>query len=311
MKTLKHLLVSLLAVVLVACNTNNAANKTNDNSAEAAAAKPIKNYLEKVDFEKNINKEINDIITLSNDALMDDASEVIEATKEARKAIADSSYTDAKAYIELAIGKAEALTALNPKLAFAPIDFSIETNDLVTDISAIKTISEAAEEALEDGNIQAARELLQGLRSELKIKEYKLPIATYPDALKAALVLTKENKYNEAKALLNATLNTIVTEEKILPLPILRAERMLQEVETLVNKDGFNKDDVKLLLDNADYEISFAEALGYGKKDKEFKELYTAIKEVKKQMMDDSNTNEKGLIKKLRAKLKKFKERIS
>ena len=86
---------------------------------------------------------------------------------------------------------------------------------------------------------------------------------------------------------------------------------MLEEVETLVNKDDFNKDDVKLLLENADYEINFAEALGYGKKDKEFKELYSAIKEVKKQMMDDSNTNEKGLIKKLRVKLKKFKERIS
>jgi len=106
-------------------------------------------------------------------------------------------------------------------------------------------------------------------------------------------------------------LNTIVTEEKILPLPILRAERMLEEVETLVNKDDFKKEDVKLLLENAEYEINFAEALGYGKKDKEYKELYSAIKEVKKQMRDDSNTNEKGLIKKLRYKLKTFKEKIS
>jgi hypothetical protein len=102
-----------------------------------------------------------------------------------------------------------------------------------------------------------------------------------------------------------------VVEDKTIPLPILRAERMLEEVETLVNNDDFNKDDVKLLLENADYEINFAEALGYGKKDKEFKELYSAIKEVKKQMMDDSNTTEKGLIDTLRKKLKKFKEKIS
>ncbi|OEJ98568.1 hypothetical protein A8C32_05025 [Flavivirga aquatica] len=73
------------------------------------------------------------------------------------------------------------------------------------------------------------------MKSELKTKEYRLPIGTYPDALKAALVLTKEEKYQEAGILLNATLNTIVTEEKIVPLPILRAERMLEEVETLVN----------------------------------------------------------------------------
>ncbi len=314
MKTLKYFLISLLVVFLVSCN-NNGTTKITDNKEKTVSKetvfKPLKNYLEKKVFQENIDNEIKETLTLFNDKLMVDAVEVIDATKEARKAIADSSFADAKAYIELGIGKAEALTALNPKLALAPIDFTIETNDLVTDISAIKAISEAAEEALEDGKIQVARELLQGLRSELNIKEYKLPIATYPTALKAALVLANEEKYEEANILLNTTLNTIVVEDKTIPLPILRAERMLEEVETLVNKDDFNKDDVKLLLENADYEINFAEALGYGKKDKEFKELYSAIKEVKKQMMDDSNTNEKGLIDNLRKKLKNFKEKIS
>jgi hypothetical protein len=312
MKTIKYLFLGILAVSLIACNNKDTAVK-DDSSKESkeTVIKPVKNYLQKADFKENIDKEINEIITLANNELLIDAAEVIKATKEASKAIADSSFTKAKALIELGIGKAEALTALNPKLALAPIDFTIETNDLVTDISAIKEASESAEEALEDGKIQVARELLQGLRSELNIKEYKLPIATYPNALKAALVLANEEKYEEANILLNTTLSTIVIEEKTIPLPLLRAERMLEEVETLVNKDDFNKEDVKLLLENANYEINFAEALGYGKKDQEFKELYSAIKEVKKQMMDDSNTNEKGLIKKLRAKLKKFKDRIS
>jgi hypothetical protein len=314
MKTLKYFLISLLVVFLVSCN-NNGTTKITDNKEKTVSKetvfKPLKNYLEKKVFQENIENEIKETLTLFNDKLMVDAVEVIDATKEARKAIADSSFADAKAYIELGIGKAEALTALNPKLALAPIDFTIETNDLVTNISDIKAISEASEEALEDGKIQVARELLQGLRSELNIKEYKLPIATYPDALKAALVLAKDEKYEAANVLLNATLNTIVIENKTIPLPILRAERMLEEVETLVNNDDFNKENVKLLLENAEYEINFSEALGYGRKDKEFNELYSAIKEVKKQIMDDSSTNEKNLIKKLRSKLKKFKERIS
>lgn len=86
---------------------------------------------------------------------------------------------------------------------------------------------------------------------------------------------------------------------------------MLMEVDSLVQKDGFDTEDVRTLLDNASYEIKFAESLGYGKRDKEFKELDDAIKEIEKQMTDKSNTNEKGLIKKLRDKLGKFKERIS
>jgi hypothetical protein len=312
MKTIKYLFLSILAVSLIACNNKDTVAKDDlSKDSKETVIKPVKNYLQKADFKENVDNEIKETLALANDKLMVDAEMVIEATKEARKAIADSSFANAKSFIELGIGKAEALTALNPKLALAPIDFTIETNDLVTDISAIKAISEASEEALEDGKIQVARELLQGLRSELNIKEYKLPIATYPTALKAALVLANEEKYEEANILLNTTLNTIVVEDKTIPLPILRAERMLEEVEKLVNKDDFNKDDVKLLLENADYEINFAEALGYGKKDKEFKELYSAIKEVKKQMMDDSNTNEKGLIDTLRKKLKNFKEKIS
>ncbi|OEJ98567.1 hypothetical protein A8C32_05020 [Flavivirga aquatica] len=151
----------MLTVLLVACNTNDTAKKINKKStkiSKEAIIKPVKNYLEKADFKENIDKEINELITLANDDLMVDATKVIEATKEARKAIADNNFADAKAYIELGIGKAETLTALNPKLTLTPLDFSIETNDLVTDISAIKTISKAAEEALEDRKIQVARE---------------------------------------------------------------------------------------------------------------------------------------------------------
>tara|TARA_R110000868_G_scaffold410962_1_gene701098 strand:+ start:2810 stop:3745 length:936 start_codon:yes stop_codon:yes gene_type:complete len=311
MKTLRYFIISMLVVLLVSCNNKDTTKAKDEKENTETMVKPIKNYLEKKAFQETIDNEVKETIALSNDKLMIDAIEVIEATKEARRSIADSSFADAKSFIELAIGKAGALTALNSKLAFAPVDFTVETHDLVTDISSIKTISESAEEALEEGKIQEARELLQGLRSEMIIKEYQLPIVTYPVALKAALILANEEKYQEANVLLNATLNTIVVENKIIPLPVLRAERMLEEVETLVNKDDFNKDDVKLLLENADYEINFAEALGYGKKDKEYKELYSAIKEVKKQMMDGSNTNEQGLIKKLRKKLKQFKERIS
>jgi hypothetical protein len=36
------------------------------------------------------------------------------------------------------------------------------------------------------------------------------------------------------------------------------------------------------ILDNADYQIRFAEELGYGKRDAEFKEFSDAIKELKK-----------------------------
>jgi hypothetical protein len=312
MKRQMYLFFSILTVVLVGCNTKKTTknDKTDINSKEAIV-KPLKNYLSKAEFKKNVTKEINEILSLSNDKLMDKATEIVTATKKAIKAISDNNFSAAKKQIEIGIGKVESLTALNPELAFAPINFTIETNDLVTDISVIKKVSKTAEEALEEGKIQEARDLLQGLRSDISIKKFKLPIATYPDALKQALVLTKEKKYTEASELLQTTLNTVVIENKTIPLPLLRAERMLEEVDNLMNKDNFKKEDLKVLLENANYEISFAEALGYGKKDKEFKELHEAIKDISSQIMEDSNFTKKDLIKQLKSKLKNFKIKIS
>jgi len=318
MKTIKYIGMTLMALMLWSCGESDKTDKANDlaiNDSDMEMAeslvRPAKKYLEKAQLQEAIDQEIESTLQLANNQLIADAAQVVEETKAAMLAITDSSYTKARKHIETGIGKAEAIVALKPELAFAPLDVSISMKDVISDAKTIEKITEEAEELLEDGKVQAARELLQGLQSELNIREYKLPIATYPDALKQALVLAKDEKYAEAVVFLNSALNTILIEEKTVPLPLLRAERMLQEVETLVQKDDFNKEDVKTLLDNADYEINFAEALGYGKKDREFKELHEAIEELEDEMLDDTNTDEKGLIKKLRAKLKKFKERIS
>jgi len=315
---IKYIGIGLVGLMFWSCGQEDKVTQKGDlamtdpkTEMKASLEKPIKNYLEKGQLQEAIDNEVENTLKLSNDKMILDAAAAVEETKAAMKAIADSSYLDAKKHIETCIGKVEAIVVLNPELAFAPLDVSIGMNDVVSDVKTIERITEEAENALDDGKIQIARELLQGLQSELNIREYKLPIATYPDALKQALVLAKEEKYTEAVVFLNSALNTIVIEEKTVPLPLLRAERMLQEIDSLVQEEDFKKEDVQTLLDNADYQINFAEALGYGKKDKEFKELYKAIEELEEQMLDDTNTDEKGLIKKLRSKLEKFKDRIS
>ncbi len=283
----------------------------NNSEPTASLEKPLKNYFEKSQLQAAIDQEIENTYKLANDKLLTNAKEVVEDTKAAMKAIADSSFAKARKHIESGIGKAETIVVLNPEMALAPLDVSIGVNDVVTDLKTVEKIAKQAEDALNDGKIQQARELLDGLQSELNINEYKLPIATYPEVLKQALVLAKEKKYQEAIVFLNSALNTIVIDKKTVPLPLLRAEHMLKEIELLVKEDDFDQDAVKTLLDNADYEINFAEALGYGKKDKEFKEIHEAIEEIEKQMLDKTNTDEKGLVKKLRMKLEKFKNRIS
>ena len=85
---------------------------------------------------------------------------------------------------------------------------------------------------------------------------------------------------------------------------------MFVEVSTLLEK-GDQATDVNTLLENAEYQIHFAEALGYGKQDKEFAELYSSIKQIKNEMKKENAGDSAGMTQKLRAKLKTFKERIS
>ena len=94
-------------------------------------------------------------------------------------------------------------------------------------------------------------------------------------------------------------------------MPLIRAEHILQKLDETIQEKDFDQDLAKQLLDNATYELKFAKTLGYGERDKEFKELNDAVKEIGKVIKDTSNTDEKGLLKNLRTKLKKFKERIS
>ena len=69
--------------------------------------------------------------------------------------------------------------------------------------------------------------------------------------------------------------------------------------------------DIQTLLENAEYQIRFAEALGYGKRDKEFEELYSAIKEIRKELKKQGDGDSVGMTKNLGEKLRMFKGRIS
>jgi len=271
---------------------------------------PEKQYLTELQLQDQVDKEIREVLSLANDERFNDAIEIISLTEDAVRHILDSAYTDAEAKLEDAIGKAAVMTAARPDLGFFPLDVNITVRDLVSGADAISAIGYEADKLTDKGYLQAARHLLKDLASEIEISTPMLPVATYPVALTEAAKLLYEDKPQEALIVLNTALSTVFVETKYIPLPILRAERMLEEVETLL--DAEDKDtDINILLDNIDYQIRFAEALGYGKRDKEFGELYNAIKDIRKEIKRENDGESIDQTKKLREKLNSFKKRIS
>lgn len=110
-----------------------------------------------------------------------------------------------------------------------------------------------------------------------------IPLATYPDAIKAVTPLIDAGQIDEAKAALQAALSTlVVTSDRVIPLPIVRAEELLEKAEILAeNEERTIKDNEKLakLLEEARKQLRMGELLGYGSKES-YEPMYAQLDEI-------------------------------
>jgi len=238
--------------------------------------------------------------------IVDEAVAALNETKNALAALDAKKKADAIAALEKVVGQLEIIIARDPELAFAPIDVRATTYDLYASLKTIEQAKKEVEDLLENGQVQKARVLLQSLASEIVISVVNLPLATYPDAIKAVTPLIDEDKLDEAKTALQAALNTLVVTTHVIALPVVRAEHMLIEAEKLAeNEKRSDKDNKSLsdLLENARVQLEIAAALGYGDK-KEYKTFYKQIEEIQKKT-DDGKSGQ-GFFDKVKQSLSNF-----
>jgi hypothetical protein len=309
-KILRICPVIILTACLLSCNENRYKGSNSTGSRQdTSITKPPETNLSPQQIQEQINKEVSQALSASGDSIQVEAAMVIAETHNAIQYLVDSNYESATKAIERAIGKAEVITTANPDIGLMPVERHVVVRDLLTDMETLKKARDDVEDLTDEGYLQDARKLIEVMVSEININTVDLPLQTYPDALKAAVVLTRERKPADAALLLNTALNTMVVEERVIPLPLVRAELMLAVADSLIAKNG-NEEDIDLLLDNADYQIRFAEELGYGKRDEEFKELYDDIKRLKKEVKD-KGSDRQNIVTRLRSRLTAFKNRVS
>jgi transcription elongation GreA/GreB family factor len=246
------------------------------------------------------NKEVTKKVEAAQDNYVDErvkkiTEEAVEAINLVAKVVdlLDKKEKD-KALEEIAniLGKLEVLIARDPNLQLVPVDVRESVVDFpgtVDDVEAAKTEIVALIKA---GEVQLARDIMLNLASELDIFVTALPIGTYPVVLKAIIPLIEQEKYEEAKKLLIEALETLVLEKIVLPLPILRAEQTIIRAHELANGENPNKDELKELLAYAKEQLELAEALGYGKVDIDYKDLYEEIEKLEKILEGEESTKD-------------------
>lgn len=220
--------------------------------------------------------------------IIQEAVETIAHTKNALTALEEERIDDALEALALTTGKLELIVAREPELALAPTDVAIITRDLYATPAAIQMAIDRAEDALANGKVQEARHILDGLGSELVFSVTNLPLATYPDAIKAITPLIDDGKIEEAKQSLHAVLNTLVVTDHIVPLPVLRSEALLERAEELAEKsDRTDAENGELSnkLAAVRNQLEMAELLGYGD-DEDFERLYAQLDDIEEKTED-------------------------
>jgi hypothetical protein len=315
MKPLVQLIAGLLATSLVAglcfagmepaqeTDKDTQCVEEQEDSAKCATTDEVREPIESA-----VKESGSDAASERRKSLLKDA---VAALDESHKALSALETGDTEAALEslaVAAGKLDLVVARNPSLALAPVDVRMVTHDLYASVEDVERIRDRAAKHLKDGRLQDARALIEGLRSDLVVEVYNMPLATYPIAIKAITPLIDADKIDQAKRGLQNALNTVVVTQHVQPLPIIRAEHMLTRAEELaetVDREGEQNDELKRLLDDARAQLEFAQALGYGQ-ESDFKGFYEQLQKIAQKT--EGGHSGTGFFDKIRNALRSFGE---
>lgn len=253
---------------------------------ESVDAEAMQEATESVESE--VQSEVDKAAAERRQKITQEAVDALSRTRDALTALEEGRIDDALEALSVTIGKLELIVAREPELALAPTDVTVIRHDLYATADAIEATIDRAEKALADGKVQEARRLLDDLASELVIQVTNLPLATYPDAIKAITPLIDDGKIDEAMQALQAALNTLVVTEGVVPLPVLRSEALLTRAEELAAKSDRTEAENEELgnaLTAVRNQLEMAELLGYGEGD-DYKPLYAQLADIEKKTED-------------------------
>ncbi len=224
------------------------------------------------------------IRTEKEQQIVKEADEAVSGIHQALEALDKNDMKKAFFSLQTASEKLDIVLAKHPTPASVLTEVDVDVSDFQGDAETVKKAIDEADDLLDDGKLQAARQVLAELASEIRITTVSMPLNSFPTAIKNAITLVNKGEAKEAASLLNKTLNLLVETTEIIPLPFLRAEALLDEASDLEHKNDMTKEksreNVLKLTDAAKDQLKVAELLGYGDKD-DFRVLYIEIDDIK------------------------------
>ena len=309
-RILLPILLVISAAITAGCNSHPSATQ-NPPPANPAPSQPAQATPgQQQPLNPDVKRQRDEQKQQAQSTLNPDAMAAIDDTREAVDAIAADDKDKAMSAIENATGKINILLARNPATALLPIDVTVEVIDLAPlNDKDVKRLIAAAEAAVTLHDFPTGRLLLYNLTSELRVRTFNLPLATYPDALKQAARLLDAGKNSDASGILQTALNTLAVVDHVTPIPLILAQAAVGAAQKIQQTD---KASAEALLATASNQLNRCEELGYISSDSpDYKTLHKEISDLQKQVKGTGDTTSlfsrlkadiAGLLKKLTGK---------
>jgi len=271
---------------------------------------PSNNAEAKASVETSLNEEAKRQTDDKRAKLLKRAINAVTETDTAIAALAEDDSEKALEALARATGQLDIILAREPSLAIAPIDVRTTRLDTLGSVDDVKQLRKDIQEAVREGQLQEARLLLRDFGSEVRMTTTNLPLATYPEALKTAAALIDDGEIEAARVVLDTALGTFVIRDVIAPIPLIRAQFMLDQAEQYLAGDMDTEEEplsqdkrveaAQVLRSNAAYQIDLAKTFGYGDKGL-YKTLENDLDKLKKQVHAKGETG--GLFGSLRRQI--------
>jgi len=301
----------LILTVVVKAWSCNAQNQNNDHNvftqkSEKILTEPNELGMDKVALDAAVQSASLSVIESNEQELANEGLAAIDATIKARDAIKSGDTETALDHIETAVGKIEVLLAREPELALIPISSVVRTEEFIGDIKTIKAIKRKIQQSINQGKYQLARDEISTLGSEVRIETTNIPTISYPLALKASAALLDDGENDLALENIQSMLNTLIVTEKVFPLPMIKAEVMINEANSLDNNNVSDQKKIDQLLHNIEYQLLLSKELGYGDG---YNEMMDSIKSLRESVNTNLDTHK--LFEQLKSKVENFTKGIS
>jgi hypothetical protein len=247
------------------------------------------------------------ILTDREQQIVKEAAEAVSKSQKALEAVEKNETKKALGILQEVSGKLDIILAKYPSLELVSADIETDIIEFEGDSDAAKKAINAADDFLDDGKIQEARQILVELVSEMRVTTTSIPLKSFPAAIKEAVAYLSNGKTNEAASAIYDVLNTLVETTEILPLPVLHAEIFLSDAAEIEHRKDLpekqSQSDVVKLVNAARDQLKLAQLLGYGNKD-DYKNLYTAIDDIEETLHSEKSVAVWTIIKQHLAALK-------